>query len=180
VKKIIKKYFRVPSIEELKQNRHLKSIFGALLNRGYLWHFHRHNVTRAAAIGLFCCCLPMPFQMIPATALALWRRAHLPISIALVWVSNPVTMPFMLIFQYKIGAFLLNRPYTIEKFSVSWHWFTGQFLQVWQPLLLGAFLMGVLLSAAAFFTTKYVWRFWIIRRWQRDRGRVKMRPLNKK
>lgn len=163
--------FKIPSEEELKKNKYLR-IFGSVIHAGYLWHFHRRNVAKAVAIGLFCCCMPMPFQMIPATALAILWRAHLPISIAMVWISNPITMPFMMVLQYHIGASILTTPDIIKNFKVSVEWFSDHFHFIWQPLLLGAVIMGAILSVLGYFGTKYIWRFWLIRKWQRRHRRI--------
>jgi len=158
--------FKIPSTEEIKKNRYLRP-FGGLLNAGYLWHFHRHNVTKAIAIGVFCANLPMPFQMIPATAIAILWRAHLPISIACVWLSNPLTMPFLIFAQYHLGAFILRKPDILSNFDVSFEWVASQFHQIWAPLLLGAFITACVSSLIAYFITKYCWRRWILRRYER-------------
>ena len=57
-----------------------------------LWGFKRTSVARGCAIGLFCCMIPMPLQMLLAAAIALVWKANIPLSVALVWVSNPLTM----------------------------------------------------------------------------------------
>jgi uncharacterized protein (DUF2062 family) len=52
-------------------------------------------------VGLFCAFIPVPFQMLLAAPSAIIFSANLPVSIALVWITNPITMPpifFFLIF----------------------------------------------------------------------------------
>jgi uncharacterized protein len=160
------RWFRLPSARQLKKNRYL-AVFGRFIHAGYLWHFHRHNVARAVAIGLFCACLPMPFQMVPAAALAIFFRAHLPVAVALVWISNPVTMPFIFYLQYHLGVFIMRKPEMVLTFKASFHWLASQFSLIWQPLLLGAAVMGGMLSAGGYFMTKICWSVWIRWRWHR-------------
>lgn len=162
--------FRVPTHEEIRTNRYLR-LFGPVLESGYLWHFHRRNVSKAIAIGVFCACLPMPFQMIPACAIAIYWRAHLPIAIALVWLSNPLTMPFILIGQYHLGANILGSPSLNLSFNQGIAVVASQFTVIWKPLLLGALIMACVLAFCVYFTAKYLWARWIVRRW-RHKGHI--------
>ena len=97
-KKFIKRYLpsreRVNSIESLR-------FLGDIRNEPNLWHINRHSVARAFLIGVFLAFIPMPFQMLAAAFGALMINANLPLSVALVWISNPITMPPL--FYFKIG-----------------------------------------------------------------------------
>jgi hypothetical protein len=41
----------------------------------------------------FAAFIPMPFQMLLAAFLAISVRSNMPISVGLVWLTNPITMP---------------------------------------------------------------------------------------
>ena len=69
---------------------------------------NRRSVSVACAIGLFCAFIPIPFQMILAAGLAIIVRCNLPIAVALVWITNPITMPPLFFLAYKMGAFLTD------------------------------------------------------------------------
>lgn len=62
------------------------------------------------AVGVFTSFLPLPGQMVIAALLALWLRCNLPLSIILVWISNPITMPAIFYSTYKLGAWILGTP----------------------------------------------------------------------
>ena len=48
--------------------------------------------------------LPVPFQMVLAALGALWRRVNLPLAVALICITNPLTMAPAFYLCYKVGA----------------------------------------------------------------------------
>jgi uncharacterized protein (DUF2062 family) len=54
-----------------------------------LWHISRTSTAMAFAIGLFGAMIPIPGQVFLAAFLAIRLGANLPLSVALVWVTNP-------------------------------------------------------------------------------------------
>jgi uncharacterized protein (DUF2062 family) len=65
---------------------------GEKLHRPNLWHLNRRSVSRAFGIGLWAMWTPpLPWQQIIAAALAIYFDANLPIAVALVWITNPLT-----------------------------------------------------------------------------------------
>jgi len=58
-----------------------------------LWHLTRRSVSAAIGVGLFLSMVPLPGQMPLAAVLALRYRFNLPVVIAAVFVTNPLTMP---------------------------------------------------------------------------------------
>ena len=98
----------MPDHQTIKEHKHLK-IFGKLLHDGNLWHLNRRSVSGAFAVGLFCAFVPIPSQMILAAAIAIIIRVNLPISVALVWISNPITMPPIFYAAYKFGAYVMGQ-----------------------------------------------------------------------
>ena len=162
MKQFFKRY--LPGKEQVREIRSLKFL-GDVIFEANLWHFNRHSVSYAALVGLFCCFLPMPFQMIPATLLSLWVRCNIPLAIALVWVSNPITMPPMMYFAYRIGVFLLGPPKNVDSATLTWHWFSSQFANIWQPLLLGALICGITSGTLAFVAIRLYWRWRVGRDW---------------
>ena len=98
-----RKFFKKisPPPQKLAQKSALSWLNG-LLHKPDIWSYKRINIAKAFAIGLFCSMLPIPFQMVLAAYIAYLCAANLPISVALVWISNPLTMPALYLFQYKL------------------------------------------------------------------------------
>ena len=160
----------MPNLHLVRDHKHLQ-MFGTLLHDPNLWHLNRHSVSTAFAIGLFMALMPIPFQMLPAALLAIWMRANLPISVVLVWVSNPVTMPPLFYFCYKVGTWILRTPPEPFAFSLSWNWFWQQISHDWQPFLLGCLVVGLSLAAIGYSVMRAFWRWQVIREWQARKER---------
>lgn len=162
-RKFLKRYS--PSPKTIRENKAL-SMLGEDLHRPSLWILNRSSVARAFAIGLFCTWIPFPLQTVIAALLAIYYRAHLPLSIALVFISNPITITPMFYFAYKLGSFMLGMELQVVEIDLSWNWFTSVLGQIWQPLLFGCLLLGIISSAVGYFTINTLWRKGVRSRWQ--------------
>lgn len=139
---------------------------GKLIHEPNLWHLNRHSVSRAMAIGLFWAMIPMPMQMLAAALCALPARANLPTAAGLVWITNPLTMPVIFYFNYRVGAALLGTPAFGMPPEMSLAW-VGRLLQTqWQPLLLGSIVVGIVLAILGYCLTLLYWRWWVGRSWR--------------
>jgi len=173
-KKFIKRY--MPDHRTVRNHRHLQFL-GRFLHEPNLWHLNRRSASGAFAVGLFCAFIPIPFQMIPAAALAILFRVNLPISIALVWVTNPITMPPVFYFCYKVGAWVLGLPHQPWTFEPSLEWLLHGMGALWKPFLLGCSLMGVLSAATGFLLIRGLWRLHVVRHNQRKKTERRLREL---
>ena len=70
-KKFVQRY--MPSHDKVLNNKYLQ-IFGYLLRDPNLFHINRRSVAGAFAVGLFFVWMPVPFQMVLATAVAIPSR----------------------------------------------------------------------------------------------------------
>jgi uncharacterized protein (DUF2062 family) len=138
---------------------------GEIIFEPNLWHFNRHSVSFAFFIGLFCCFLPVPFQMIPCALLSVWIRSNLPIAIGLVWISNPITIPPMFYATYKLGTWILGEPNRVMSIDLSWTWLSAELALIWQPLMLGSLLTGLVLGCLGFVGVRLYWRWKVSRDW---------------
>ncbi len=154
-----------PDSEKLRTHKHLR-IFGKLLHDPGLWHINRRSVAMAFAIGLFWAMIPMPFQMVAAAASAIVLRVNLPISVALVWLTNPLTMPPIFYATYRIGAFLLGTPPVANSAEFSLEYLEHSLSIIWAPLLLGSIVTGLVLGALGYVALRLLWRQNTLKRWQ--------------
>ena len=165
-----KKY--LPKKEDLLEIKSLR-ILGDKIFEPNLWHFNRHSVSYAALVGGICCFLPIPFQMIPCIFFCILIRCNVPLAGAIVWISNPITMPPMMYFAYRIGCLLLGQPDELNSIDMSIEWLTTQIALVWQPLLLGALVCGFTMGTTGYMAVRLYWRRKIIRQWRLRRERMK-------
>ncbi len=151
-----------PTPKDIRDNARLTELFGKLLHDPNLWHLNRRSVPGAVAIGLFTMFLTIPMQSLIAAGLAIVVRVNLPISVALVWVTNPVTSPPMFYVAYVIGCWLLGLQ--AEGFNVhfwlDWH----NWLGVIEPLVLGSLICGVVSALLGYLTVQAIWRWMLVHR----------------
>lgn len=84
-RKFIKRF--MPDHDVIKRQKALR-VFGNVLYNPNLWCLNRRSAAGAFAVGLFMAFVPLPSQMIMAAGLAIVLGVNLPLSIALVWITN--------------------------------------------------------------------------------------------
>jgi len=112
--------------------------------------------------------------MVPAALLAIASRCNLPLSVALVWVSNPLTIGPLFYFAYRLGAWLLGVEPSIEHIELNLNWLTVQLSHIWRPLLLGSVTCGWIAGVSASVISRVLWRFHVIKRWKSRKAHRKM------
>ncbi|MDQ7090707.1 MAG: DUF2062 domain-containing protein [Methylococcales bacterium] len=162
-KKFIKKY--LPNPETLKKHKNLQFL-GDRLHDPNLWHLNRRSISMAFAVGLFCAWIPTPGQMAIAAVGAFYFRANLPISVALVWLTNPLTMPPMFYFAYFIGLKLLAQPSPSSDFEFSVESVLSGLGDIWQPFFLGCFVLGIISSLIGYLGIRGIWRYSVAKQWK--------------
>jgi len=167
-KKLIQRF--MPSHDKVLNNKHLQ-IFGKLLHDPNLFHLNRHSVAGAFAIGLFFAWVPVPFQMVLSAAVAIPARVNLVIAVALVWISNPLTMPVLFYFAYLLGGWVLGLPPSDFDFELSFTWLANGLMAIWQPFLLGCAIMGITSSVVGYVFIRLLWRWNVVRRWELRKSR---------
>ncbi|MCW8825182.1 MAG: DUF2062 domain-containing protein [Gammaproteobacteria bacterium] len=170
MKKTIKRM--MPDHRKIRNHKHLQ-ILGSLLHQQNLWHFNRRSASGAFAVGLFMAWVPVPFQMLLGAAGAILFKVNLPLSVALVWISNPITMPPLFYFAYLLGAKILGTPANEFNFELSTEWLLHGMDLIWQPFLLGCLIMGIISSALGYVSVRLLWRLHLVQH-------LKERKLRKK
>lgn len=167
-KKLFKNLFPAP--EDIKKRPGLK-LLGTLLDDPNLFHMNRQSVSLAFAIGLFVAFLPILGQMPVAALVAFLLRANLPIAVALVWVSNPLTIPPIFYATYEFGRWVLDSPSLQFSMELSWEWFSSELRKFWKPLLVGSLIIASMLSAIGYFGIRFFWRWHVISNWEKRKSR---------
>lgn len=156
----------MPNEKALKNNKYLK-VFGKHILAPNLWHLNKRSVSGSFSVGLFFAFIPVPFQMVLAAGGALFFKVNFPISVALVWITNPLTMPAMFYFAYLTGTWVLGTPVTDIEFSLTIDWLQNELAIIWQPFLLGCLILGVASAILGNILVRLVWRYTVIQNWQR-------------
>ncbi len=137
-----------------------------------LWVVNRLSISRATAIGLFCAYLPMPMEMLLAAVLAILLRANLPVSIMLVWLSNPLTWIVVYTPPYLLGLAITGET-GITNISFDAITLDAMLEQFW-ALWIGCLIFGSGLAVSGYFLANVAWRMMVANRWtsRKNRNRV--------
>ena len=165
-RKLIRRF--LPNAHAVKDTPALQFL-GDLLHDPNLFHLNRHSVSLAVFFGVFLAFLPLPGQMILAALAALWVRCNLPIAVALVWITNPLTMSPIYFFTYQLGRKLLDAPAVSAPVELSWGWVAEEFALIWKPLLLGSLLTGFVLGGLSYIAMQLYWRWHVTHSWEKRR-----------
>lgn len=181
-KHIIKRY--LPSPEKIASTPGLGFLRHRLEDPS-LWHLNRRSASGAMFWGLWFAFLPIPFQMFPAAVAALLFRLNLPLCVALVWLTNPLTMLPCVYVGYSIGALLLNRPLLDSR---AIHDLLSQLSDLFgektdsitasealrqhiEPFLLGMLVTGFLAGCLGYLGMNWYWRYHVRHAWQKRQQR---------
>ncbi len=140
-----------------------------------LWRLNKKSVSRAVFIGIFCAFLPIPLQMLLAAVLAILFTANLPLSVVIVWISNPFTFAPLFYACYQTGVFLLGGDGGRFHIELNWEWLRNGLPTLWKPLLTGSLVLGTAFAFAGYFATLLYWRSAVLKKWQaRSKKRMKI------
>jgi hypothetical protein len=117
---------------------------------------NRKTVSRAVAVGVFVALIPMPMQMLLIVFLLPIFRFNAPIGLSMVWLSNPLTMPFMYYIEYITGNALLMGSETLDV-QMTLEWFQENLGNIFLPLYVGTLFYAVILSISLYFGINYLW-----------------------
>lgn len=159
----------LPTREHIGQIRSLQFL-GHWLHEPSLWRINRRSVSGAFGVGLFWALIPVPFQMVFAAATATVVKANIPISMALVWLTNPITMPPIFYATYRFGSWLLQQPPVAYPEHWSASWMLEQMADISSALYLGSLITALVAAALSFFAVRLLWRLRIHRQWRARRA----------
>ncbi len=103
--------------------------------------------------------------MLLAASAALFYRANLPVSLMLVWVSNPITIPPLFYFAYRVGLLLMQGTVPTAAFDFSIDGLMSGLSNTWEPFLLGCVVLASVSSCVGYFGINALWRYSVIKKW---------------
>jgi uncharacterized protein (DUF2062 family) len=86
---------------------------------------------------------------------------------------------------YKFGAWLLAETPQKIKFEMSIDWLITRLVEIWQPFLLGCFVLGLASAAIGHAAVRIIWRIHVVQSWRLrarrslERRRERTGPLQK-
>ncbi len=123
--------------------------------REYL-SINRKSISRGVLIGLFWGFIPMPMQMLAVLSVTPFIKFNVPIAISMVWLSNPITMPFMYYMEYQTGNFLLGNE-GLENIELTLDWFSNNWDKILTPLYVGTVPYSLGVSTLIYFFINKLW-----------------------
>lgn len=171
-RRLIKRY--MPDEDKIKDHPYLRRL-GKFIHDPNLWHLNRRSVSLAFLVGVFCAFIPLPLQMLIAAGFAILVRSNLPISIGLVWITNPFTIPPIFYFSYRVGSFMLNTPSEHISADFSVEWLAESIAHIWMPLLVGSISCGIVFSVLSFLLVRYLWILHVTQLWEKRKRQRKQR-----
>ncbi len=124
------------------------------ISKEYLF-INRKMVTRALFIGVFIGVIPMPFQMFLVLGMIFFMKFNVPIALSMVWLSNPLTMPFMYYIEYMTGSYILGMEHA--SVTLSLEWFEKHFTRIMLPLYVGTLFYAVSLAPLVYYVVDRLW-----------------------
>jgi uncharacterized protein len=138
------------------------------LHDPYLWKWNKRTISRAFAIGLFCAFMPIPFHTILAAVLAILFSSNILLSIALVWVNNPITMVPIYYFTYKLGSYIIGMELD-PNFIFTMEYILANLTTTTIALCLGGFIVGLIASILGYITILLIYKYRAFKRIKRWR-----------
>ena len=130
---------------------------------------NRKMVSRAMLVGFFIAFIPMPMQMVAVLAILPFFKFNALIGMAIVWVTNPITMPIIYYIEYLTGNFFLMRD-SVHDVEISLEWFTNHIDDIFIPLYVGALFYSTISAIFFYYLVSWLWIVSV----QKERKRKKL------
>lgn len=148
-----KLFFRHPHEPLPRETGAVKRWARYFYDRFVKFHGSPPQIAWGAALGLFVAMSPtMGFQMLLVVPIAALFRISKLAAVAAVWITNPVTAPFVYGINYVVGAKMLGYPLKATFLSdPCWESFWHSSRHVVFSLTLGGVISGLILSVPGYF-----------------------------
>ena len=149
---MIRQFFKKISTNNPKFNQFLDKYN---LPKAY-FAINRRAVTKGLLVGLFWGFIPMPFQMLGVIITTPIMRFNVPIGLATVWLSNPITYPPLWYLEYLTGNLILGRE-GIENIELTMQWFQTHWDDIIVPLYVGTAFYSTVVSFLIYLLVNWLW-----------------------
>jgi len=158
----------MPKREQLEGNRFVRPF----ARRPELWRFTRRSVPRGVAIGLLVGIFALipGVQIVGAALMCVPSRGNIPIAVAMTFLSNPATTPFILAASIYVGNTLgyhanLNTFYGLYERGASLRdWGYWLLSDAAPALLVGLFFISTIAASVGYLGSALIWRWWVGRK----------------
>lgn len=143
-------------LKKRKKNQKINEVIDKYnIPKAYL-SINRKSVSKGAFLGLFIAFIPMPMQMLAVILFTPLFKFNVPVAISMVWITNPLTMPFIYYLEYKTGLFLLNQK-SLSNIELSLNWFTNNWDDIVVPLYIGTIPYSLVISTLVYLFINSLW-----------------------
>ena len=105
--------------------------------------------------------------MVLAAGTAILVHSNLPLSIALVWITNPLTMPVIFYACYIVGSWLIGETAQEFVFEASWQWVVDSLSTIGPSFLLGCGVLAITFAILGYSIIQGLWRYSVIKAWKK-------------
>jgi len=139
--------------EQVKKGSFFKNFLKKIYERFIKIRGTPRDVALGASIGLFISMTPtMGIQMYIALPIAALFGVSKVAAVIAVWLTNPLTAPFLYGFNYMIGARILGYPFTVEVIlNPNYATLMDSGWRIFLSLLVGGTITGIILGIAGYF-----------------------------
>ena len=138
------------------RDTYVHRMIGERLFDHHIWGFDVEAFARGVAMGVFVAFIPIPFQMLICAIGAITFRVNLPISLAMTWLTNPLTSVPIIWLSHHLGRYLL-RPTQVDEwfdafFCVRHH--TGEVIEHGLYLWTGSLIIAIALAILGYLVVR--------------------------
>lgn len=149
---MIREFFKKISTNNPKFNQFLDKYN---LPKAY-FAINRRAVTKGLLVGLFWGFIPMPFQMLGVIATTPFMKFNVPIALATVWLSNPITYPPLWYLEYLTGNLILGKE-GLDNIELTMQWFQEHWNDIVVPLYVGTAFYSTVVAYLIYLLANWLW-----------------------
>lgn len=144
------------------------------------WSVNRRNVTRAVALGFFIAFLPPP---IPHTVMAIFAavalRVNIPVTLAAIFLTNPVTIFPLYYAAYWTGCHVLGKtPMTHLPKAHPGDWLPAFHGPILEPFVLGSVLLGLAAAVVGYVVLGLFWHLSLVNKFYKRKRLRRLKEAN--